>query len=164
MDASSFVALIASRKPAIESLLESGLDQDEAEDIRKTFEFKCLLETAVSDDPLVDLLARYDVTSAELRGLELIQMESVTLAKVGTCDTVVGQYEADSVVRAHDGKIWLEDHAKKGVRSVVAQSGTMFLAALAIPFQLPCSDLVSACNAIAGTANAPFWIMYIGGS
>ena len=164
MDANQFVATIEARRPETESLLEYGLDPDEVEDVRRTFEFKCLLETVVSADPLVDLLARYDVRRAELRGFEFVPIDRATVATVGTSETVVGRFEADRVVRTVDGRVWLEDHAKSEVRSIVAQSGAMFLAALAIPYQPPCNDLLRACEELAGTTGAPFWIMYVGGS
>lgn len=128
MTPSAFITVLQEAKPSAETLRSAGLDDDEIDDIHRSFTATKRIASHPNSDAneLEQLLADYDCSSLEIGRVTFLDLPT-------GCEhgIMIGHHEADPLVILNDGRVVLCDHEESAHQLTCAVDPDHFLDGLA---------------------------------
>jgi hypothetical protein len=129
MDAQKFAKELIQLTPPNEKLAENGVSQEEIERTQKSY--LCVERKGLDrqDDPVLDLITRYDLSSVEIG---MVRFTDTPIVQDGSI--CVGEFEVDPILMdITSGEIYIVDWAARNhITSWCAKNGDSFLDSLII--------------------------------
>jgi hypothetical protein len=130
MRVDEFARLMSESMPTKEQLVEYGLNDEEIEEIQRTFRCQRRGPTDAGSDPsseLERLVVDYDCSTLEVSQVRF----SGAPEAHPQGGVVVGYWEADPIVVSKDGEVVALDHADQATSTPCAADSRLFLEAMA---------------------------------
>lgn len=134
MTADEFVERLRANQPTAEKLLAAGVPAQLVDEIRASYCIELQQDTSYSgqDDPIVDLIKRYDTSTADIGSIRFRKDTSLQECENSNSVLVFADFDADMLaIDSNTGKILLLDGCQPSfVMMILAHDGGRFFDAL----------------------------------